>query len=281
LVLAASNAVYAQKLSPEDIISKHVASIGTPETLAKAKGRLAIGTSEFITRSPRVTTSGRVVIASDGVDFAFHATFDTQNYRMERIGLFTNKVSIPFLKEGYRSPLGGFLFLNDTALTDRLFCGPLLSTWHLFNVSTMQGKFETEGKKKVKDRDTWVVRYVPKSGMRDGSSIKFYFDSETFRLVRSVYYITEADKGFYPINTNGDRGNGGTPLTSAMGQSSHVLTEDFDDYKVVNGLTLPHKYSIDLILNGANGTNNFKWNFNIVEHRLVNDFGKGFFAFTV
>lgn len=269
------NAAAQKKPLAEEIIAKHIASIGTPEALAKAKGRMAIGKSEFTSRTPRLNSSGNAVLASDGVDYAFHATFDLQQYPMERIGLFTNKVNIPFLKEGNRSPLGAFLLVNDKPLTDRLLGGALFATWRLFDVARVEGKFETEGKKKINDRETWVVRYRPKSGLRDNSSIRFYFDVETFRHIRSVYHLSEPDRGFYEIN------RGSNVLTGAMGENSNVLTEDFDDYKEVNGLTLPHKYSIDLMLNGVSGTNNFKWNFVIVEHRLVNDFGKGFFAFTV
>jgi hypothetical protein len=86
--------------------------------------------------------------------------------------------------------------------------------------------------------------------------------------------MSEPDRGF---EVNGQN----TPMTTANSSNGSVLTEDFDDYKEVNGLTLPHKYNIDLTLNGSSGTAQFKWNFTIVEYRQVNNFGKGFFAFTV
>ncbi|MGH9949774.1 MAG: hypothetical protein ACRD6X_21610, partial [Pyrinomonadaceae bacterium] len=190
------------------------------------------------------------------------------------IGIFSNKVTIPFLKEGYRSPLGAYLLVNDRTLNDRLFGGCVFSTWRLFDSSKAEGKFETDGKKKLNNRETWVVRYRPKSGLRDGSSIKLYFDAENFHHVRTVMQLSEPDIAF---EVNGPN----TPATSANASNGTVLTEDFDDYKETNGLTLPHKYNIDLFLNGATGTVQFKWNFNIVEYRLVNDFGKGFFNFTV
>ena len=277
-----SGEAFSQKLSAEEIIAKAVASIGTSEALAKSKGRMAIGKSEFVSRNPPLQSVGRAVLAADGVDFAFHATFDLKQYPMERIGLFTNKISIPLLKEGTRSPLGAFLLVNDRPLRDRLLGGSIFNTWLLFDTSRAEGKFEVEGKKKVKEKETWVLRYRPKSGLRDGSSIKLYFDAETFRHVRTVYELSEPDRGFYAINNDSrNPASGGTPLTGAMAQNSNTLIESFEDYKEANGLMLPHKYSVELFLNGVAGTNQFKWHFTIVEHRLVNDFGKGFFAFTV
>ncbi|PYS89793.1 MAG: hypothetical protein DMF62_06470 [Acidobacteria bacterium] len=280
-LLVFGTSVWGQKLSAEEILSKHLASVGTPESLAKAKGRMAIGKSEFISRSPPLTSVGRAVIASDGSNYAFHSTFDLAQYPMERIGLFSNKVTIPFLKEGMRSPLGAFLLVNDQPLVQHLFGGVLLSTWRLFDVSRTDGTFETDGKKKVKDREAWVIRYRPKGGLRDGSSIKLYFDAETFRHIRTVYDLAEPDRGFYGINRDTSVEGRGTPLTSQMAQNNNVLTEDFDDFREANGLMLPHLYKVDLTLNGVSGTANFKWNFTIVEHRLVNNFGEGFFSFTV
>ena len=40
--------VQAQKLSPEEIIAKHVASIGKTELIRKSKLRMAIGSSDFV-----------------------------------------------------------------------------------------------------------------------------------------------------------------------------------------------------------------------------------------
>jgi hypothetical protein len=274
LAIAGVVSANAQKLTAEEIIAKHVASVGTPEAIAKAKGRMAIGKSEFVRQIPRQTASGHAVMASDGREFAFHSTFDLQIYPMERIGIFGNKINIPLLKEGARSPLGAYLLVNDSTLNDRLFGGSIFSTWRLLDAAASQGKFEADGRKKINGRDTYVIRYRPKVGLRDGSSIKLYFDAENFHHVRTAMEMTEPDRGF---EINGQN----TQMTPANASNGSVLIEEFDDFKAVNGLTLPHKYNVNLTLNGYSGTAQFKWYFTIGEYRLVNDFGKGFFSFTV
>jgi hypothetical protein len=223
---------------------------------------------------PRQTATGHSVMASDGSEFAFHATFDLQIYPMERVGIFANKITIPFLKEGMRSPLGAYLLVNDATLVSRIFGGSIFSTWRMLDLQGAPGKFEEDGKKKIDGRDAYVIRYKPKTGVRDGSSIRLYFDAENFHHLRTVMETSEPDRGF---EVNGKN----TPMTTANASNGSVLTENFDDYKEVNGLTLPHKYNVDLTLNGSSGTAQFKWNFTIVEYRQVNNFGKGFFAFTV
>ena len=264
----------SQELTADVVIAKHIASIGTPEMLVKSKQRMAIGTSEFIRRDPAQTSVGRTVLASNGTDFAFFATFDLSDYSMERIGIFSNKINLPLLQEGRRSPLGSYLLVNDKILIDRIFGGPIFATWYLLDRSTITGKFDLEGKKKIGEREAWVVSYKPKPALRGGSTLKLYFDAENFHLLRTALKLTEPDRGFYEVN--GKR----TEMNPSMAGNGSSLQEDFDDYKETNGLTLPHKYKIDLTLNGAAGTAQFKWNFNIVEYRIVKDFGPGFFSFS-
>lgn len=274
VVLFGTFSVLGQQPTAEEIISKNLASIGTPETIAKSKMRMAIGTSEFFRRAPNQTNNGRSVLASDGTNFAFFATFDMSDYSMERIGIFSNKINIPVLKAGARSPLGSYLSLNDKVLTDRIFGGPIFASWALFDRASLTGKWSVDGKKKVGEKEAWVLEYKPKPALRGGSTLKLYFDTQTYQLLRTVLKMSDPDRGFYEINgTN-------THMTPDMAGNGSSLTEDFEDYKVANGLTLPHKYKIDLTLNGAAGTAQFKWTFGIVEYRIVRDFGEGFFAFT-
>ncbi|MGH9949244.1 MAG: hypothetical protein ACRD6X_18895, partial [Pyrinomonadaceae bacterium] len=80
LIICGVAITQAQKLSADEIIAKHIASIGSPEAIAKSMGRMAIGKSEFVRRAPSQTATGNAVFASDGSEFAFHITFNLREY---------------------------------------------------------------------------------------------------------------------------------------------------------------------------------------------------------
>ena len=84
----------AQKMAPEEIIAKHIASIGKSDLVANSKLRIAVGGVEFLIPSAGKKANGRAALASNGTDLAFFSTFNMRDYRQERIGLFTNKINI-------------------------------------------------------------------------------------------------------------------------------------------------------------------------------------------
>lgn len=265
-----------QKLQPEEIITKHLESIGKRDLIVNSKRIMAIGSSEFLIRIPSKRAVGQAVLASDGKDMAFFSTFDMIDYPMERIGIFGNKVNIPVVKLGNRSPLGAFLRSYDKTLDTRIFGGSIFSTW-LFLGQDNSGKLETEGKKKIGDRDAWIVRYTPKGGLTGGSFIKLYFDAENFHHMRTVYRQKEPEAGFANTTAKGTNPTGG--WSSDMANNGSTLVEDFEDVRADVGLMLPHKYSITLTLDGAAGTAEYRWNFVIKEYRLIKDFPPEFFSF--
>src|SRR4051794_19863335 len=65
--VAAQDKPSQQKLKVEDVISRHIASIGPPEVLAETKSRLISGTTSAISRGQGVSTiSGKMTFASTG-----------------------------------------------------------------------------------------------------------------------------------------------------------------------------------------------------------------------
>lgn len=286
LVFACCVEARGQKLKPQEIIAKHRESIGTSEVVANAKRRMAIGSVEFVIRSTAKTAKGRAVLASDGIDMAFFSAFDMQDYPMERIGIFGNKISIPIVNLGRRSPLGTFLTTYDKYLNDRIFGGCVFSTWLFLGPESSMGKLETEGKKKVGDRDAWVVKYTPKGGLSAESYIRLYFDAKNFHHLRTVYRQKETENGFSntaPMSASGTPYYGGRSAqgdwNADMASNGSTITEDYDDIREVAGLTLPHKYSIVLNFDSAVGSNEFKWILAIAEYRMVKDFPPEFFSF--
>ena len=64
-----------------------------------------------------------------------------------------------------------------------------------------------------------------------------------------------------------------------IGESRNTLVEDFDDFRNVQGLTLPFKYTVKLTVESRVGTKEFRWTFKFDEYRLGQNFGEDFFSF--
>jgi hypothetical protein len=289
LIFIGGAAAQSQKMPAEEIIAKHVESIGKSDLVASSKKRMAVGSSEFKMSVEAKLATGRAILAADGSNnMVVFSTFNMLDYQKERIGVFGDKIDVPFIVPGRRSGLGTFLVTYDKFLNDRIFGGCVFSTWLFLGPDSRRGKFETEGKKKIGDHEAWVINYTPRGGLKNGSYIKLYFDTETYHHLRTVYRQKETEGGFsetggmqagagggvFSKNTSGSWGN-------EMANNGATLTEDFEDIRNDEkvGLTLPHKYTIYLEADSSGGTRKLKWTFGIEEYSLVKDFPAGFFSF--
>lgn len=268
-----------QKLSPEEIIAKHLESIGKRDLVTASQRRMVMAGSEFLIRTNSAKANGRAVLASDGSDMAFFSTFNMRDYSMERIGVFSNKIEIPFVTPGRRSTLGAWLTAYDRTLNDRIFGGVIFSTWLFLRSQNEWGEMKTEGKKRIGDRDAWVISYSPKKPLTgSSSSIKLYFDAENFHHLRTVYRQGETESGFYDTGSRSNQGSV-SDWGANMASNGSTLTEDFADYREDIGLMLPHKYTVVLNIDSASGTHEFRYDLNIEEYRLIREFPANFFSF--
>jgi len=281
LIVAGTLDGQAQKLTPEEIIAKDVASLGAAKLLTQSRNLMAIAGCEFVMHIPERQIPGRAVLASDGSSLAFFSKFNSDDYPMERIGIFGDKVKIPPVKLGGRSPLGGFLKSWDKTLASRIFGGAIFSTWRFLSATATPGTFATEGMKKIDNRGVWILSFTPKGGLTGGSYIKLYFDAKTFHHVRTVHRQKEPERGGIDVEpTSPLRSGGGVGNWNAdLANNSFTLTEDFDDIRSDLSLMLPHKYSISVLFDGTNGTAERDWNLRIEEYRLIREFPADFFTF--
>ncbi|MFN0141415.1 MAG: hypothetical protein ACKVQW_15175 [Pyrinomonadaceae bacterium] len=212
---------------------------------------------------------------------AFFSTFEMSDYPFERIGFFKQKVDIPIVQLGRRSPLGTFLNAYDKTIRSRVFGGSVFSSWRFFSSETLTSKIESEGKKKIGKREAWVLKLTPDGGLSADSSIRLYFDTENFSHVRTVYRQKETERGFHEIRGR-EAGTGQAPgaWEQDMASNGSTLTENFDDFRDENGVTLPHKYEVLLSVDGVRGTSEFRWNFEFSEYRPMKEFPLNFFSFS-
>lgn len=265
LLLACVSGSYAQKMRAEDIVAKHLDSIGTAATRAQVKSQIIVGntTVKFISQK-RASLPGRVVFASAGEKNFLGMRFDSNIYPFEKFSYDGKKSKVGFVRSGLRSDLGSFVYSNSGIMEESLIGGTLLSSWGLIDLTNKKAKLSYSGTKRTDGKEAYVLSYSPK-GSTD-VDIKLYFDKETFQHIRTEYKrISSA-------------GIGATPGQSSQINETRIsLTESFSNFKAENGLTLPHEYRLFYSSLGQNGTNEIEWVSNLTEFAFNQNLSPGTF----
>ncbi|HEV7473050.1 MAG TPA: hypothetical protein VGN90_03310 [Pyrinomonadaceae bacterium] len=243
-----ARAVDKEKLTAEEVLARHLKSIGTAEDLAAAKTRIVVGNSLFTARSPGTgQNSGLSMLFSEGNKSVVAMTFANPSYPHEKFGYDGENLVISYVRPGTRSTLGDFVYRRTSIFKEGLMGGTLSTAWPLLNLTKEKGRIEYAGIKKIDGKENYVLRYVPRKG--SDLQITLYFDGETFQHVRTDYDQTIAPQ------------MGATADASKEGQRElhYNLEEQFSDYKQEGKLTLPHAYKIKLRMEGAATTYIADW----------------------
>lgn len=253
IFLSLSSTVAAQnssKIKPEDIVAKHLDSIGTAETLAAANNRLFEGKSQArVTQSSIITVQGKSLLASTADSNLIQMMFEAvsaSDYSREQISFDGKKLNIPFNTESQRSALGDFVFNYPEIVKQSLLGGTLFSSWALTNKENKLSKLQYVGKDKIAGKQVVVLRVLPRGG--SSLNIKLYFDAQTFRHLRTVYY-----RIFTPQGVISD------DVSWRQSETRYELVEDFSDYKQINGLNLPTAYKITYTIETQTIARQFEW----------------------
>lgn len=221
-----------QKMKPEELVNKHLASIGTPEARAAARNRIVKGTSTVIFNpGPRNATTGGAVIVSEGKSVRLGWLYSALNYPGEEFTYDGDKVQVGFVKPGTRSLLSEFINNNDFLVKEGLLGGTLSTAWSLLDVPGRKPRIEYNGLKKKGGKEYHELRYLARKGGGD-IRVFMYFEPETFRHVRTQYTLT------------------------IMGQTEtqFYITEEFDKFVVADGLTLPTDYKMNFTIEQSANT---------------------------
>ncbi len=238
-----------EKLKIEELITKHLASIGTPEALAASHGRTIEGRAQVIFRIGGTgLLNGKGTIASDGRKYFIGMEFGVVNYPGDEMAFDGDNVTVNSIKPGRRSNLGDFIHLHEILLKEGLLGGATTTAWPLLDLASRQPKLNYTGLKKVEGRSLHEVKYRAKKGGGD-LQIWLYFDPETFRHVSSRYRYTVPST------------MGATPAESAnQRETVYTLDEQFGNFAGVDSLTLPHFYKLTMTMEGQNGSFLTEWN---------------------
>jgi hypothetical protein len=254
LLAVFSVSVFGQKMKPEDVLAKHLESIGTAEKRASLKSIVAVGdvSVKFISQKNQ-TAEGRVVIASMGEKYFLGMNLNAADYPLEKFSFDGRKARVAYVRANIRSVLGEFMLSNNLLIEETLLGGTLSTSWALLNIANNKAKLSLDGTKKIDGKEVYVLGYSPKGG--GDVDINLYFDKETFRHVRTEY------KRIASASQNRGLGGGGVERaqTELQNETRLKVVEDFSDFKTENGITLPHSYRLNYTINGQNGLTEIEW----------------------
>jgi hypothetical protein len=236
-----------EKLKPEELVGKHLAAIGSAEARNAAKTRALAGTTAFVLRlGGHGEGTGSANVLSDRRRTRIGLRYPEVDYPGEQLAFNGERVSVGFVRPGQRSALSQFVFHHDVILKEGLLGGVLTEAWGLLDVSSRQPKLASAGLKKVEGRRLHELKYRNRQGTAD-LQISLYFEPDTFRHVLTEYRLVIPS------------GMPDAPGHTGPRDSYHILTEYFDDFRVVDGLTLPHSYKLVYAIEGPNTTYLAQW----------------------
>jgi len=250
LVVLPSVAAKDEKLTPEQVVAKHLDSIGSAEKRMAVKSRSTAGTVQVAFRvGGSGTMNGKGNIMSQGNAVRLGFGFGALDYSGEQIAFDGNKISVGQISPGNYPPLSRFVYENDLPLKEGLLMGTLSTNWALLDFSNKKPKLDLSGPKKVDGGQVYEMKYQSRT-IKGSLLVSLYFDAETFRHVRTQFRL-EA-----PLTTI-------SRISDSAEMVRYTILEQFDQFKEVDGLTLPHSYKIDYTIDSPRGGSLTSWAYSV------------------
>ncbi|MEW6209878.1 MAG: hypothetical protein AB1631_16050 [Acidobacteriota bacterium] len=242
-----------KKLTPEELIANHIKAIGSREAIAASQTRAITGPVKLVRLiGTAAQLDGKGVMISAGPKYIFIMRFPTTEYPVEQMVFDGERSATGVLPQGQRSNLSQFLDQQNLPLREGLIGGTLSTAWALLRLEEKHPKLEYAGLKKIDGRLLHELRYRQRKGSSD-LKVTLYFD-ETFHHVRTSYkFEIGARIGFGPNDS------------TTIQESYYTLSEDFDEFREVDGLLLPHYYRQRLSVQTSTGSTMIDWTLKVSE----------------
>lgn len=255
----------AEGVTVQELVTKHLASIGTPAARAAIKSHVIRGTAVATFRvGGKGQAEGSAVLASQSTMNLIGISFSVPSYPRENVAFDGKTLTVGDLSPGVRSTLGKFFMVHEMPFREGLIGGTLSSAWPLLDLDSRKPSLKYDGLKKIDGRQVHVVRYEPKSD--SALKTKLYFEAETFRHVRTEYEYRQV-QGM--VDQPG--------VTQQQGDSITKLVEEFSDFKPEGDLTLPHSYKLQLSIEALNRRVLQDWTFTLVDFSFDKNLDKSQF----
>lgn len=264
------------KLKPEELVTKHLESLGTAEARARVNGTQIKGNASIAVRlCGEGQVDGDVLMASTDAANLINMNFGVPAYPQEALRFDGKRFATSQLKPGSRTCLAQFFLENEVLFKEGLVGGVLSESWPLLNVAERNPKLEYSGLKKIGDKPLHALKYTP----RKGSDVKIvlYFDPANFHHVRTDYSRT-----VYASEQRRIAG-GGAGLPPPQNQQASPTRieayEEFADFKEESGLTVPHTYKFHLSIQSEVRPAVVDWVFNLNQYSFTSPLDAAEFTF--
>jgi hypothetical protein len=248
-LILSSVSLWTADMKPEDLVAKHLDSIGTAQARKDVKSRVVQGGATYrVIVGGSGAIDGKYVFASDGPRSNFLLKINASSYHGEQFICDGNKTSIAATwSDKTHSEFGDFVLAQDIFLKDNLLGGVWSAGWPLLDIEGRGPKLHSTGIKKIDGKELLGLRYQPRKST--DLEIVMYFDPQTYRHVMTTYYVEPP------------RGIEGGELAQAMQMQKRYRAEErFSEFQTVDGLTLPSHYDLRFTLEAASGqTKTIEW----------------------
>lgn len=225
-----------KKLSPDEIIAKHLEALGKPEARAAVKSSIVEGALVFSeSYSGKVLDKGNARLMSLGNKARIDLPLSSSKYPGEHFAFDGQKGSVAPTSPGNFSAMGDFMREESFVINDGLLGGALSTNWALLNVKEHGAKLVYDGLKKVGDRELHQVTYIPKK-RGETADVRLYFEPESFRHVMTVYSRMRAS-----VSTTMSTGR---VVGAGSDEFKQIIEERFSDFRQSDGLMLPTHWEI-------------------------------------
>ena len=237
-----------QKLTADQLVQRHVESLGSGEALARRQSFVMMGTCKHeILLGGRANMDGKAQLVSRGNGVNFLIDFARADYNGEQFITDGKKATTAFSVPGTRFPLSDFLFAQKAILREGLFGGALTMAWPLLKVEEKKPILKLKGSKKIDGRELHQLDYrIRKRG--GDARIRMFFSPEDFSHVLTTYEVKiSAQLGASPEQSAGQR------------VSRFKLEERFSDFRDFGGLQLPATWVVQIATQGTGSTSLWQW----------------------
>jgi len=271
VVCMAVAAVAQEKLTAEDIVARHLESIGPAAARAAIKSRSARANAQFdvVLGSPSGHAEGNALLVCLDRRVSFAMRYPGTKYPDEQFVYDGRSVQVALGNTRQRSALGDFLYRHHVLMSEGLFGGALRTSWPLLDLAGRQPRLKYEGLKKTDGRELYDLTYAPKKGGDSDLAIHLYFEPGTFRHVKSVYTFT-VERGLQHQRELSRSGVHSGP--EYRDDTRYRVEEAFSDFRTVDGLTLPGRWKLTYTAESST-TLSTSWEFTLgpVAHNNVTE----------